>query len=276
MYYQNEFSLPSLFTAFSTKQTKPCCWSANCTASSKVVNHYDYLISCHYPKNQIRNLNRWYSMHQLSIGCLTSHIHLNKINPFGAEFPNRIINGVLKIYIKFMVSLRCKLIVQQQLDRIGIPYLSIDLGVVETENNIPSYQINELRKSLQLVGLEILENKKSILIDKIKNVIVEMIHYNEEVLRVNYSDFISNKVGYDYTYLSNIFSELEGITIQQFIIKHKIEKVKELLLYDELSLTEISHRMNYSSVCHLSFQFKKITGYTPTFFHQLKKREIKT
>jgi AraC-like DNA-binding protein len=210
-------------------------------------------------------------MHQISIGCLTSHIHLIKINPFGAEFPNRIINGVLKIYIKFMVSLRCKLIVQQQLDRIGIPYLSIELGMVETEGSITSYQIDELRKSLQIVGLEILENKKSILIGKIKNVIEEMIQYKEEVLKVNYSDSISKKVGYDYTYLSNIFSEVEGITIQQFIIIHKIEKVKELLLYDELSLTEISYRMNYSSVCHLSSQFKKITGQTPSLFHQSHK-----
>lgn len=173
-----------------------------------------------------------------------------------------------------MVSLRCKLIVQQQLDRIGIQYLSINLGVVETENSIPSHQIEELRKSLQLVGLEILENKKCILIDKIKNVIIEMVHYNDKVLKENHSDFISKKIGYDYTYLSNVFSEVEGMTIQQFIIIQKIEKVKELLIYDELSLTEISHRMNYSSVSHLSTQFKKITGHTPTIFNRLKKREI--
>lgn len=171
-----------------------------------------------------------------------------------------------------MVSLRCKLIVQQQLDRIGINYLSIDLGVVETENTIPCGQIEELKKSLQIVGLEILEDRKSILIDKIKTGIIEMIHCNKDELRVNHSDFISQKVGYDYTYLSNIFSEVEGITIQQFIILHKIEKVKELLLYGELSLTEISHRMNYSSVSHLSTQFKKVTGLTPSFFNQLKKK----
>lgn len=175
-----------------------------------------------------------------------------------------------------MVSLRCKLIVQQKLESIGIPYLSIDLGMVETEHDIPCDQIDDLRKSLLLVGLEILENKKSILIDKIKNVITEMIHNNEEVLKVNHSDLISQKLGYDYTYLSNIFSEVEGITIQQYIIIHKIEKVKELLLYNELSLTEISHRMNYSSVCHLSTQFKKITGLTPTYFNRLKKRSLST
>ena len=166
------------------------------------------------------------------------------------------------------------MIVQQQLDRIGIQYLTIDLGIVETENPIPIDQMDELKKSLQLVGLEILENKKSILIDKIKNGIIEMIHCNKEELRVNHSDFISNKVGYDYTYLSNIFSEVEGITIQQFIISHKIEMVKELLLYDELSLTEISYQMNYSSVSHLSNQFKKVTGLTPSFFNQLKKKQF--
>lgn len=171
-----------------------------------------------------------------------------------------------------MVSLRCKLIVQQQLDRIGIHYLSIDLGMVETESTIPFDQINELRKSLKLVGLEMLEDRKSILIDKIKNVIIEMIHCSKDELKVNYSDFISKKVGYDYTYLSNVFSEVEGITIQQFIIIHKIEKVKELLLYGELSLTEISHSMNYSSVSHLSTQFKKVTGLTPSIFSRLKKK----
>lgn len=170
-----------------------------------------------------------------------------------------------------MICLRCKMIVQQELDRIGIPYLSVDLGMVKTENIITSDQIEELRKSLQLVGLEILEDKKNILIDKIKVVIIEMIQHNEEVMKVNYSDFISNKLDYDYTYLSNIFSEAEGITIQKYIITHKIERVKEFLLYDELSLSEISDRMNYSSVSHLSNQFKKITGLTPSLFYQLKK-----
>lgn len=170
-----------------------------------------------------------------------------------------------------MICLRCKMIVQQELDRIGIPYLSVDLGMVKTENIITSDQIEELRKSLQRVGLEILEDKKNILIDKIKIVIIEMIQHNEEVMKVNYSDFISNKLDYDYTYLSNIFSEAEGITIQKYIITHKIERVKEFLLYDELSLSEISDRMNYSSVSHLSNQFKKITGLTPSLFYQLKK-----
>jgi len=120
----------------------------------------------------------------------------------------------------------------------------------------------------------LLDNKKSILIEKIINVIVEMIHYSEEVPKVNYSDFISEKLGYDYTYLSNIFSEVKGITIQQFIIIHKIERVKELLLYDELNLSEISYKLNYSSVAHLSNQFKKVTGLTPSYYKKLKKKRM--
>jgi AraC-like DNA-binding protein len=162
------------------------------------------------------------------------------------------------------------MIVQQELDRLGIDYLSVDLGRVITENSITSLQIEELRERLQHVGLELLEDKKSILIDKIENVIIEMIMSTEVVPKVNHSEFISKMLGYDYTYLSNIFSEVKGITIQQFIIIKKIEKVKELLLHRELSLTEISYKTNYSSVSHLSYQFKKITGQTPSFFKQLR------
>lgn len=123
-------------------------------------------------------------------------------------------------------------------------------------------------------GLELLDDKKSILIERIKSVIIEMIHYSDEVPKVNYSDYISQKLDYDYTYLSNVFSEVKGTTIQQFIINHKIEKVKELLLYDELNLTEISYRLHYSSVAHLSNQFKKVTGLSPTFFKTLKSKRV--
>jgi AraC-like DNA-binding protein len=122
--------------------------------------------------------------------------------------------------------------------------------------------------------LELLDDKRGILIERIKNVIIEMIHYMDEIPKVNYSDYISEKLGYDYTYLSNVFSEVKGVTIQQFIILHKIEKVKELLLYDELSLTEIAHKLHYSSVGHLSNQFKKITGLSPTYFKQLKEKRV--
>jgi AraC-like DNA-binding protein len=131
-----------------------------------------------------------------------------------------------------------------------------------------------LKTNLLKSGLELLDNKKAILIEKIKNVVTGMIHYSDELPKVNYSDYISEKLDYDYTYLSNIFSEVKGITLQQFIIIHKIERVKELLLYDELSLTEISYKMHYSSVAHLSNQFKKITGLSPSFYKQLKHKRM--
>jgi AraC-like DNA-binding protein len=176
----------------------------------------------------------------------------------------------MKLYIKYMVSLRCKMMVKEELKKIGLRYVVVELGMIEILENITAKQRKQLKENLLKSGLELLEDKKSILIEKIKNVIIELIHYSEELPRVNYSDYISEKLGYDYTYLANTFSEVKGITIQQYIIIHKIERVKELLIYDELNLTEISHKMHYSSVAHLSNQFKKITGLTPTFYKQLK------
>ena len=174
-----------------------------------------------------------------------------------------------------MVSLRCKMMVKKELEKLGIIYKMIELGMVETFENIDDEQWEKLKKNLLKSGLELLDNKKGILIEKIKNVITEMIHYTDEIPKVNYSDYISEKLGYDYTYLANTFSEVKGITIQQFIIINKIEKVKELLLYDELNLTEISYKLHYSSVAHLSNQFKKITGLTPSFYKQLKQKRMK-
>lgn len=175
----------------------------------------------------------------------------------------------MKLYIKYMVSLRCKMMVKQELEKLGLHYATVDLGMVDTVEKITSTQRQKLKENLKKSGLELLDDKKSILIEKIKNVIIEMIHYSDELPKVNYSDFISEKLDYDYTYLSNIFSEVKGITIQQFIIAHKIEKVKELLLYDELTLTEISYRLHYSSVAHLSNQFKKVTGLSPSFYKEM-------
>jgi AraC-like DNA-binding protein len=143
---------------------------------------------------------------------------------------------------------------------------------VEILEDLSEFQREQLKINLLRSGLELLDDKKSILIEKIKNVITEMVHYSDELPKVNFSDFLSEKLQYDYTYLSNIFSEVKGITIQQFIIIHKIERVKELLLYDELNLTEISYKLHYSSVGHLSNQFKKITGLSPTFYKQLKQK----
>ena len=171
-----------------------------------------------------------------------------------------------------MVSHRCKMVVKQELEKLGLHCVLVELGMVEIMEDITIEQHEELKDNLLVSGLELLDDKKSILIEKIKNVIVEMIHYSDELLKVNYSDYISNKLNYDYTYLSNIFSEVKGITIQQFIIFHKIEKVKELLLYDELTLTEISYKLHYSSVAHLSNQFKKVTGLSPSYYKKLQEK----
>ena len=173
-----------------------------------------------------------------------------------------------------MVSLRCKMMVKEELRKLGLRYVMVDLGMVELLEDLSHQHFQDLKQNLALSGLELLDDKKSILIERIKNVIVEMIHYTDEVPKVNYSDYISEKLHHDYTYLSNIFSEVNGSTIEHFIISHKIERVKELLLYDELNLTQISYKLNYSSVAHLSNQFKKVTGLTPTFFKKIKNKRL--
>jgi AraC-like DNA-binding protein len=169
-----------------------------------------------------------------------------------------------------MVSLRCKMLVKEELKKIGLHYTHVDLGMVEIQEEISHEQFEELKKNLAKSGLELLDDKKTILIERIKNVIIELVHYTDEIPKVNYSHYISEKLHHDYTYLSNVFSEVKGITIQQFIINHKIERVKELLLYDEYNLTEIANMLNYSSVAHLSNQFKKNTGLCPTYFKHLQ------
>jgi AraC-like DNA-binding protein len=166
------------------------------------------------------------------------------------------------------------MLVNEELIKLGFHHAVVDLGTVEIFDNITEEQRKQLKENLLRSGLELLDDKKAILIEKIKAVIIEMIHYSDDLPKVNYSDYISEKLNYDYTYLSNIFSEVKGITIQHFIIMHKIEKVKELLLYDELTLSEISYKLHYSSAAHLSNQFKKITGLSPSFFKQLKYKRI--
>jgi len=177
----------------------------------------------------------------------------------------------MKIYIKYMVSLRCRLLVKEELNRLGIRFVVVELGMAEILEDITPQQMDQLRLNLLKSGLEILDDKKAILIERIKNVITEMIHYSDDLAVLNYSDVISQRLEYDYKYLSNIFSEVKGITIQQFIILHKVERIKELLLYDELNLSEISFKMGYSSVAHLCNQFKKITGLTPSYFKKIRK-----
>ncbi|HSI77159.1 MAG TPA: AraC family transcriptional regulator [Lunatimonas sp.] len=162
------------------------------------------------------------------------------------------------------------MVVKNELCKLGLRYKTLDLGVVELGEPISADLRQLLRKNLLEYGLELLDDKKNILTERIKNTITEIVHSPNETPKENYSNFLSHKLGYDYTYLSNVFKEVKGITIQQYIIINKVERVKEYLLYDELNLSEIAHKMNYSSVAHLSNQFKKITGVTPSFFKQSK------
>ena len=173
-----------------------------------------------------------------------------------------------------MVSLRCKMLVKSVLDESGLAYMAIELGEVDLTDPLDRHQREILNAKLKRSGLELLEGKKSILIEKVKNIIVEMIHYNDDAPTLNFSEYLCTRLNYDYNYLSNLFSEVKGITISQFIIAHKIERAKELLVYDELTLTEIADKLHYSSVAHLSKQFKKVTGLTPSFFKKMKEKRM--
>ena len=169
-----------------------------------------------------------------------------------------------------MVSNRCKMAVKEELKKLGLHFIVVDLGEVEIMENISMSQREQLKLVLLNSGLELMDDKKAMLIEKIKNVIIEMVHHSTENIKVNFSDFLSEKLNHDYTYLSNLFSEVQGTTIEQFIISHKTERIKELIIYGELNITEIAWKMNYSSVAHLSSQFKKVTGLSPSHFKQLK------
>ena len=173
-----------------------------------------------------------------------------------------------------MVSMRCKMVVKEELNKLGLHFI-VDMGVVDIMENITSGQREQIRIALLKSGLELMDDKKAVLIEKIKNVIIEMVHYTDELPKANFSDYLSKKLDYDYTYLANLFSEVQGTTIEKFIISHKIERVKELIIYDELNLTEIAWKMHYSSVAHLSNQFKKITGLSPSHFKKLKDKRRK-
>ena len=178
----------------------------------------------------------------------------------------------MKLFIKYMVSNRCKMVVKQELQKLDLHFVFVDLGEIDIMEDITDEQRDELNKALLATGLELIDDKKAILIEKIKTVIVQMIHHEDKLPSTNYSSFISEKLDYDYAYLSNVFTEVQGMTIQQFIIIHKIERVKELLMYDELNLTEISYKLQYSSVAHLSNQFKKVTGMSASEFMNLKNK----
>ena len=169
-----------------------------------------------------------------------------------------------------MVSNRCKMIVKSELEKFGFHFLIVDLGEVEIMENISDDQYILLNKNLENSGLELLNDKKRVLVEKIKNAIVELVYYSEEQPKVNLSDYISGKLNYEYTYLANLFSESQSFTIEHFFLEHKIERVKELLIYEKKSLTEIAYLLNYSSVAHLSNQFKKMTGLTPSNYKIIK------
>lgn len=169
-----------------------------------------------------------------------------------------------------MVSNRCKIVVKDELKKLGLHFIVVDLGEVEIMETISTEQREQLKNALRSSGLELMDNKKAILIEKIKNAVVEMVHHSDEQIKTNFSNFLSEKLNHDYTYLANLFSEVQGITIEHFIIAHKIERIKELIIYDEMNITEIAWKMNYSSVAHLSNQFKKVTGLSPSHFKKLK------
>lgn len=169
-----------------------------------------------------------------------------------------------------MVCIRCKMLVKIELEKLGLNYTSVELGEAEIDETPSKEQLDQLNMILKNNGLELMDDKKSILVEKIKTIIIELVHYTDDQIKVNLSDYLSEKLGYNYTYLANLFSEVKGTTIENYYLAHKIEKAKELLVYDELTLTEIALRLHYSSVAHLSNQFKKMTGLTPSHFKNLK------
>jgi len=175
-----------------------------------------------------------------------------------------------------MVSLRCKMVVKAALEELDLHYGIVELGEIEVFENISTSQHDSLKVILAKAGLELMDDKKAMLIEKIKETIVEMVHHSIEFPKVKISDYLSEKLNQDYNQLAGLFSEATGITIEQFIITHKIERAKEMLMYDELSLTQISHKLNYSSVAHLSNQFKKVTGLTPSYFKDIKQKKFAT
>lgn len=172
-----------------------------------------------------------------------------------------------------MVCDRCKMAVKYELMKLGIKPIRVDLGEVETEDDLMEIQYQKFAEILKEYGFEMIDKSNARIIEKIKNTVIELVHGSNETIKINYSAYIEGKLKKKYNYLSNLFSEIEGITIEQFIIFQKIERVKELLVYNELSLSEIADKLGYSSVAHLSTQFKKTTGLTPSYFKSVKDKK---
>lgn len=182
----------------------------------------------------------------------------------------------MKLYIKNMVCIRCKMVVKSELEKLGLHHIRVELGETEIMEVLSPVQLQQLDIALRKTGLELMDDKKSVIVEKIKSIIIELVHYSDIQIKVNLSDYLSDKLNHNYSHLSSLFSEVKGTTIEQFYLAHKIEKVKELLVYDELTLTEIAYKLHYSSVAHLSNQFKKMTGLTPSHFKNLKHKRRKT
>ncbi len=180
----------------------------------------------------------------------------------------------MKLYFKDMVSTRCKMLVKSELEKLGLHYKTVDLGEAEIIENISPAKWNELNIALKKSGIELMDDKKAILMEKIKIIIIELVHYSEDPIKINFSDYLSQQLHYDYTYLANLFSASLGITIEHFMIIHKIERVKELIVYNEMNISEIASKMGYSSVAHLSNQFRKITGLSPSSFKKIKGKKM--
>jgi AraC-like DNA-binding protein len=166
--------------------------------------------------------------------------------------------------------------VKSELEKLGVSYVEVKIGEVNTIDDLPQAKLEILDTALRKSGLQLMDDKKSILVEKIKSAVIELVHYTDDQIKTNLSDYLSEKLNYDYTYLANLYSEVKGITIEKFYLTHKIEKVKELIVYDELNLSEIAYKLHYSSVAHLSNQFKKITGLTPSHFKMLKNKRRQT
>jgi len=175
----------------------------------------------------------------------------------------------MKLFIKHMISTPCKIFVKDELNKLGIRYNSVELGEVELNGNLSVTQREALGNSLNKYGFELMVDRRIILVEKIKAIIIEMIYYTDERITTKYSYILSKKLGFNYTYLAGIFSENMGVTIEKYIILLKVERIKELIMFGELNMTEIAWKLNYSSIAHLSFQFKKATGLTPSQFKQL-------
>jgi AraC-like DNA-binding protein len=180
-----------------------------------------------------------------------------------------------KLRIKNMVCDRCKMVVKAELEKLGYHPVSVELGEVILEKELSADEKTKIDKNLQTLGFSIIDDKKSRLIEKIKNLIIELVHRQNSVLKTNLSDYLSSQLNHDYNYITNLFTEVEGTTIEKYFIAQKIEKVKELLVYDELTLSEIAWQLNYSSVAYLSSQFKKVTGLTPSHFKNIREQKRK-